>query len=634
MNIFSTLLFLLGLISASLLAIGMDPYSCGVPLLLMASALLLRKWNDQPQPSSVLINLLVLLGVVYFCGRMFYSSVQDFARSDALLLAGALAGYLWIIAGDSIKKIPYVMGVLWVIAISNVAVAMVQCYIDINFYPIYPERATIDYPSGLYLHYNHFANFLLGVGLLSLGYGISGKRSRLMRTFSVLVYLICVYGVYLSRSRGALLGLGCGTAVAMVGWLSDLWRRKVAWSGVCLVISTALAPLLIIGAWHVGSRMMIDRKGGDSGRLEMASMAIELIKEKPAIGGGSRSFFFDSFKKWNASEMYVGSGDLQYAHNEYLQTAVDYGLIGLIILLLVFGSVLFRGVVFITMGATSKGGDSGIAIGAIAAIIAMGVQAFFSFVYHVLPDIVLLGVCMGLLSIQPWSFSSERNQVDKNKKMNWFGAGTSYIAAIAIIFLSWRDGLAWIYFRPKLDFSYAESSVNVERLQKSLEVRPDFRYMSDLSQSILAMNEKSNEPLVVRKERLEKAASVLHQAVLRAPDSYQDILNLALIYDSLGKFEEAEILYDRVVDILDPRELFYGARFFYATHLVSRANFEWRKRNPSKALVLFLRARNQAAKATANYPGTSLPELKETIEKSIKFLEGANIQPEIENDSN
>ncbi len=612
----------------------MDPYSCGVPLLFMAAALLWNKRNDTNQPSSKMVNTLVLLCVIYFCVRMFYSSVQDFARSDALLLAGALAGYLWIITGKSSKKIPYLMGALWLIAISNVAVAMVQRYVDINFYPIYPERATIEFPSGLYLHYNHFANFLLGVGLLSFGYGIGGQRPRYMRFFAVAVFAICCYGVYLSRSRGALLGLGCGTAVTMVGWISDLWRRKVAWSGVCLVVSTALAPLLIIGAWHVGSRMVIDRTSGDSGRLEMASMAIDLIKEKPVIGGGSRSFFFDSFKKWNASELYIGAGDLQYVHNEYLQTAVDYGLIGLMLLLLVFASVLFRGVVFITMGAAGKDGDSGVAIGAVAAIIAMGVQAFFSFVYHVLPDITLLGICIGLLSIQPWSLTTVQKQVATKSRMNWVVVGSCFIASIAIMLLSWRDALAWMYLRPKLDFTYAESSVNVERLQKSLEIRPDFRYMSDLSQSMLAMNKQPDESLIVVTERLEKAASILQQAISRAPDSYQDMLNLALIYDSLGNFAEAEILYDRIVEVLDPREMYYGARFFYATHLVSRANFEWRKRNPSKALVLFLRARNQAAKATAYYPGTNLPELKQTIEKSIKFLEGANIQPESENDNN
>ena len=45
MNTISLVLFLLGSVIAGLFAVGMDPYSCGVPLLLLAMAVAFGSWN-------------------------------------------------------------------------------------------------------------------------------------------------------------------------------------------------------------------------------------------------------------------------------------------------------------------------------------------------------------------------------------------------------------------------------------------------------------------------------------------------------------------------------------------------------------------------------------------------------------
>jgi tetratricopeptide (TPR) repeat protein len=151
--------------------------------------------------------------------------------------------------------------------------------------------------------------------------------------------------------------------------------------------------------------------------------------------------------------------------------------------------------------------------------------------------------------------------------------------------------------------------------------------MSELSKILIKMNQGENQSPETIQKRLDMAITLQKATVKRAPNSYLDILNLALMYDSVARYEEAEPLFDSIVNDLDARERYYGARYHYSNHLVARANQVWHKREPEKALVLFLRAREQLAKSVAGFEGGDVGALSELIETSVAFLEGANIKP-------
>ena len=620
--------FLLAICSAGLFAIGMDPYSCGVPLLLLAVAVAFGSWRRNRGVRAGWVMALIAVTVMYFAARMMTSTIQDFARSDALLLVGAVLAFWWSASNGIKNSFVYWLGGLWLLVLANVGVAMVQAYQDVNFYPVYEARATLQFPSGLYLHYNHFANFLLGVGLLTFGYGMAGKMKALLRVACLVIYAICCYGIYLAHSRGAWLGLGCGSALVMVGWLANLWRCKTSWAGLALVAATVLAPIVITGAWKLGSGAVSNRNTGDSGRLEFASIAVDLIQEKPIWGGGSRSYFFDSFEKWNPQELWVGGGDIQYVHNEYLQAAVDYGLVGMILLLLIFAMVMFRGVALLTIGESKSRGDAGITLGAMAALCAMGVQAFFSFVYHVLPDVILMACCVGWLVRQPWALNSPEKKAVQQSKFSWsYGVVGLLLAATAAVVAA-RDAAGWLALYPGLDFKRATLEVKMARYERAVNVRPDFRVISAMTKVMLEMNRNEKDSVDSKRARLDAAIVWQETAVRRCPESHLDRLNLALMYDAAGRFTEAEPLFNQVVDVLEPREMYYGARYFFSRHLAARAHYVWRQREPEKALVLFMRAKEEMAKSQSiAFFKEADPAVKPMIEKSITFLQGANIQP-------
>lgn len=623
------ILFLLGMFAAGVFAVGMDPDPCGAPLLLMSLAVLFGAWRASERVAKFGPTVgWIVLTVGYFFWRMGQSSIADFARSDALLLAGAILGFWWSAFCGNRTFFPRWMVGMWALLLANVAVAAWQQYGGPDVYEILGERETKLYPSGLYLHYNHFANFLLGVGLLSLGYGMAGRMKIVLRAACIVMYGLSVYGILLAHSRGAWLGLGCGTALILLGWLANLWRSRTSWAGVALIGATVLAPALVTGAWHFGSRAVADRNNGDSGRLEFASIAVDLIQEKPLWGGGSRSYFFDSMKKWNAQELWVGGGDIQYVHNEYLQAAVDYGLVGLVLLLGVMALVFFRGIVLLVLGDAKSVADRGVVLGSMAALCGMGVQAFFSFVYHVLPDVIMMGCCVGWLVRQPW-WSTELkwrwDESSKKREWRWSQGLLASSLALAAMGLAARDTVVWWTLYPRFDFQQVDPVVRAERLQRALAWLPDFRWMSMRAKLLGAIRNQSQTKPEKRIELAEEAIELLKQSLRRAPDNYEDLIHLALLYDVLERFEEAEPIYEKVLPVLGPREMQYGSQYLYARHLMFRAQAMWRKRQPQQALVLFMRARDQLQKVTGRFQNTD-PKLRETIEKSIRFLEGAKVK--------
>ena len=629
MHLASLIFFLLGCVAAGLFAVGMDPYACGMPLLLLAMAVLIGSWKREWRPRAPWVHGWILVTVCYFVLRMTQSNIVDFARSDGLLLAGVVLAYWWTTMAGSKAMFPRWLSGMWAIAVVNVAVAMVQEYRDVGFFPVMISRATTDFPSGLYHHYNHFSNFLLGVGLLSLGYGMAASIKRPMRVACYCIYALCVYGIYLAHSRGAWLGLGCGTALILVGWLANLWRVKKSWAGVALVAATFLAPLLVVGAWQLGTRAVANRNSGDSGRLEFASIAVDLIQERPMWGGGSRSYFFDSFAKWNPKELWVGGGDIEYVHNEYLQAAVDYGLVGLVLLLGVMGIVMFRGVALLAVGEQRPQSDAGIALGSMAALCGMGVQAFFSFVYHVLPDVVFMGCCIGWLVRQPWAIAAHAKEETESSVVSWKQGLLGTALGVMVAVFSIRDAAAWWALHPRMDHACKDDAVLIERYRKALAFRPDFRRYSDYARSLSFYSKQDQIPEDQKAALIHQAIEAFEQAIKRAPNSYEDQVNLALLYDLMGRFEKSEPIYQKVLPTLDPREMYYGARYFYARHLASRAKILWNQRQPEKALVLFLRAKEELSYVYIRYRDTD-PQVKIIIDKSIDFLEGANIKPEME----
>jgi len=118
-----------------------------------------------------------------------------------------------------------------------------------------------------------------------------------------------LYGVYLTRSRGALLGLAAVLALAM--------RDRLKTFGAAVVTVVAVGGLVVFG--FTGGRSLSFRAGVD--RLQIWSDGLQWLKSSPLWGIGYR-YFTDHSE--------------HTAHNSFLLVATELGLPGYIIWLSLF----------------------------------------------------------------------------------------------------------------------------------------------------------------------------------------------------------------------------------------------------------------------------------------------------------
>ncbi len=167
-----------------------------------------------------------------------------------------------------------------------------------------------------------------------------GPKARL-RIFLV----VMVIALVLTRSRMG--NAAFFAALTLVG-LFALWRlRGRSRPLVVLVVSVLIIDVFMVGTWF-GVEQVIDRiqrtvrveQGDwvvqDRTRIDVDRESLGIIRRAPLAGWGGGTFY-TVYPAWRGDDQLF----MDHAHNDYLEFAVEYGLVGLA--LLAGGAVFFAG---------------------------------------------------------------------------------------------------------------------------------------------------------------------------------------------------------------------------------------------------------------------------------------------------
>lgn len=603
---------------ASIWASDLRPWGGGLVLLLLALSLLSSLLLGQGSRPIGGWQWFALVATIYFAWRQLHSPVPDLARSDALLLGGGLGIYWWASSIATKRQVNLVIWGIAALVFLQAGVACIQQFFDPSFTVIGLGRKTTTFPSGLYAHYNHFANFLLGAMGLICGIALDVRTPKCKAILGC-AFLVCVFGLVLAQSRGAFLAVAVAFAVGWVGWLLDAYRRKFQRCKLAL----AVTPIGIIVCCIAGARLtpvILKSRGfdqgvevamSDGGRYMYWSTASELIPEHPIVGGGARSFSYECFQKLTASS---NAGDFVFAHNELLQVLTDYGLSGgALVVCFICGGALHG---IIVLGVSTEQHLQGLTLGALCSIVGMFVQAMFSFVFHVMPDILLLGFSLAILTrFSPLS-SIDSMEGCRFARVN-LGVILVGILASGLIWLGWRDARIWWALRDE-NFELSE------RYENALKIIPDFRLAAELGKDKMQAARQSSGD----KEAWKGAEALLGIATRSNPFDYVSLVNRAMVLDQLSEWESAADCYERLLPHMEYREAHYHVRFAQANHALSRGEQLWGERKPELALAWFFRARDSISRSFQL--GNHSPEgyqLQDQVDRKIAFLEGAGIKP-------
>ncbi len=203
-------------------------------------------------------------------------------------------------------------------------------------------HARDDNATGTFINRNHLAGYLemtiaVGIGLLvaSLERNQSSSwRERLRRLLRTMLggkamlrlfLAAMVIALVLSHSR---MGNTAFFASLGIGGLIGLLLYKHASRSVILLFSSLIIiDLFIVGAWF-GVEKVVDRLEKTDMQLEGRTFVNEqsllMIQDAPVVGQGAGSFY-STFPEYRTDHIW---GFYDFAHNDYLQLLMEYGLIG------------------------------------------------------------------------------------------------------------------------------------------------------------------------------------------------------------------------------------------------------------------------------------------------------------------
>ena len=292
--------------------------------------------------------------------------------------------------------------------------------------------------SGTYISPNHLAGFLEMLLPLALSYTLVGRTKVLGRIFLGYSALSILAGIAVTVSRGAWIG----TAVSLVVLFGLLcayrpYRLPAFLFFACIVGATAwLGPRNYFfqkRTTAVFSQGRVD----DDARFAIWQPALRIWRENLWWGAGP-AHFDREFRAYRPEPLQLQP---EFVHNDYLNTLVDYGILGGAIILVAL-ALLVAGiwktwrVVRPTprdLGEHKRSNKFAFVLGASCGLVAILIHSFLDFNMHVPANALLAVALMAWLSSHI-RFGTERY---------WFTVGPWAKPLITLLLLGAASLLAW-----------------------------------------------------------------------------------------------------------------------------------------------------------------------------------------------
>ncbi len=185
------------------------------------------------------------------------------------------------------------------------------------------------------------------------------EYSRTMRLFAGVLFFILITGLVLSYSRAAWLSVGIAAGVLVILVLRIKFKYLIyTLAGLILVFFSLKAEILqrleknkqdssATLTEHVQSMSNISTDASNLERINRWSAAIRLFEERPLVGWGpgTYQFVYAPFQySYEKTIISTNAGDKGNAHSEYLGPLAEMGLVGMLTVLFLFGTIIYTGV--------------------------------------------------------------------------------------------------------------------------------------------------------------------------------------------------------------------------------------------------------------------------------------------------
>jgi O-antigen ligase len=402
------------------------PFWLGAPLLWAAAlcGLFTLHWGMRGKLSrSCMISVLLFTG--YILWRALRSDVVYLARPDVVFGATAFIGWVLTAVRYERPRHRFALIVVWSLLIAgNLGMGLYQVYVNKSANPLSFMGLNRDYQDaefgGFFPNSNHLCGFMELTSFILLAIIIFGQVHSFVKVLCGLVFVAAGLCVAYSTSRGGALAFGVGVvAFGAIAWVLQMVRKRhVRGKGTAIGWPFAAVSAVMIIMALVTWQQLQTRFAGEggvfrnlNGRTELWSRAQEQWQQSVLTGTGARSFEYyepsyrsmgTAWVTWNETDV-----DAVFAHNDWLQLLADYGLVGLVLAVLVFGTHCWNALSFLLTdscrSAKSGGGfftdhRGAIVLGALCGMIPFALHCLADFHMHIGINAVLAAAVLGLMA--------------------------------------------------------------------------------------------------------------------------------------------------------------------------------------------------------------------------------------------
>ena len=618
--------------------IGVGLVGLGVALCVVS---ILRLVNP-PLSSRPWLTIFSLLGAGYLVGRALMGGPEGLAVHDVALVLSAIGIYLSVTStGRGVRGFWIIL--LAILVAVNVGLAISQSVLENPFYFWQPGGSDESHAIGLFAHYNAFASFLNGTVFFFLSYTFFG-RNVAARWACALLSLGLIVTLVMSQSRGGWLSFVVGGSLWMVLLILFLKQRRSKLLGIVSIAVVLLGVGGIVSSVWVVQRITekrvekyeentgrkVEAKVSDGGRVAFQQMGFEIFLDSPVVGGGARAFSYRALEKWDPDTLELWMGDPEFAHNEFIQLLSDYGLVGFVLVLVLF---FIHGIVGVINLVSEDDRDPGLSIwqlGAAGGLVAMLCQSYFSFIFHFPACVVLCAFQLAILASQSKEKSKSRPVFRFTELVIGIG-GLGVAAALAFLGINFFKG----YMLSKEAVQKLTAAESVEDVFTGLETleKAGDRSWDPKSFEIVARRAmleantalQGNDPAVAEKFNL-RAKAAFERSLELNPNFSAALAGLPRVEDALGNHAAAEEGHQKAMKLIWAREIklrpyFHAARSSFLQALKSD--------NDAIALDLLREAKSRILKRREILePRRELDEEKEIrriIQAWLNYYEGRAI---------
>jgi tetratricopeptide (TPR) repeat protein len=566
-------------------------------------------WRRGKAPADPGWIAMGVLTAAWFAWRAWVSPVAQLGQADLLLLGSVVGVFVSMraIAGTPLAERILIWGVA-LLVVANV-VAIGKQVVNPDFAPVFASRAG-RWPSGFFTHYNEAANALIASSMLVGAAALYGRHGWPIRILWALIAIAGLAGVWFTRSRGGIFGAAVSCGVFAVISLMLAKRQGARWFAPALVaipvMGLSIGAFLFMGWQHAQDTRQpglgLDALLDNSCRLYFLGLACSCIGLHPMAGGGSRSFSWECYRFWEQKVQGVGALRPDMVHNELVQSATDYGLVGAGLLAGLLVALVWAAILRVLFEPAPPVRDARDAwrLGALAGLAGMLVQSCFSFVFHLLPGILLLGICLGQLS---WPGTRPPGPQTLATRI------LLSIAAIACILLllpaGWKGLQVTRILWPTQYGKSADSSAeaHMDALGEAIQLWPHAFLYQQRALVFQTLADAQKGP--ASREPAERSIADYQEAGRLHPFDPAPVVNLANRLSLAQRDADAESCYAKAVELQGGMESGFRGHFSFATHYLRKGSRLYRPDAPQAARAALELAAQQIETSVQDIRGCS-----------------------------